>query len=317
MPRRGWQQLDVPSGWVRVLRGPRPKSEQWPARERKEGGHASTRTGGVARSPVPSAQPDFVEDASSSATEPCARGRRSRSHRGGSQVASRSVGPRRGKRPFEAFVESSGRCSIEIPKFAPVDKRIESCKGFLERARKRAGRSGGSHCEGYDREGRVSAGNCRKRTPFGAVGSTSCKCIPTPVDAPDRCLSGKSCRRGSTFCRRSGMHLLAAPTPVLPRPVWMGDGPPSLDNIPPLPSANVQDVEHWLNCRNCEMRNALEYGDPGIVARCGSLVAQGAAMLANLSQDVPMVARSTLMSALINEGDTKRRCVEGGLLGVQ
>ena len=31
--------------------------------------------------------------------------------------------------------------------------------------------------------------------------------------------------------------LLAAATPVLPRPapVWMGDGPPSLDNIPPLP----------------------------------------------------------------------------------
>ena len=38
---------------------------------------------------------------------------------------------------------------------------------------------------------------------------------------------------------------------------------------------------------------------------------QGAAMLANLSQDVPMNARSNLMSALINEGDTKRRCVEG------
>ena len=35
----------------------------------------------------------------------------------------------------------------------------------------------------------------------------------------------------------------------------------SLDNIPLLPSTNVQDVEHWLNCRNCEMRNALEYGE--------------------------------------------------------
>ena len=30
MPRRGWQQFDVPSGWVRVLRGLRPPSERWP-----------------------------------------------------------------------------------------------------------------------------------------------------------------------------------------------------------------------------------------------------------------------------------------------
>ena len=36
------------------------------------------------------------------------------------------------------------------------------------------------------------------------------------------------------------------------------------------------------------MRNVLEHVDVGTVARCGSLVAQGAAMLANLSHDVPM-----------------------------
>ena len=30
MPRRGWTAMDIPSGWVQVLRGPRPKSEKWP-----------------------------------------------------------------------------------------------------------------------------------------------------------------------------------------------------------------------------------------------------------------------------------------------
>ena len=33
MPRRRWQSLDVPSGWVQVLRGPRPPSVKSPARE--------------------------------------------------------------------------------------------------------------------------------------------------------------------------------------------------------------------------------------------------------------------------------------------
>ena len=35
MPRRGWSHLEVPSGWIQVLRGPRPKSVQSPlAKER-------------------------------------------------------------------------------------------------------------------------------------------------------------------------------------------------------------------------------------------------------------------------------------------
>ena len=30
MPRGGWSHLEVPSGWIQVLRGPRPKSVRWP-----------------------------------------------------------------------------------------------------------------------------------------------------------------------------------------------------------------------------------------------------------------------------------------------
>ena len=30
MGRRGWKSLDTPTGWVQVIRGPRPPSVQWP-----------------------------------------------------------------------------------------------------------------------------------------------------------------------------------------------------------------------------------------------------------------------------------------------
>ena len=64
-----------------------------------------------------------------------------------------------------------------------------------------------------------------------------------------------------------------------------------------MDGGNIQDVEHWFNCHNFDMRNILEHGDVGIVVCCGSLVTQGAAMfVANLSHDVPMNVRSTLMS---------------------
>ena len=28
--RKGWTQVEVPGGWLQLIRGPRPKSEQWP-----------------------------------------------------------------------------------------------------------------------------------------------------------------------------------------------------------------------------------------------------------------------------------------------
>ena len=40
MTRRGWTQMDVPSGWIQVLRGPRPKSEKWPAAPGPQSGGA-------------------------------------------------------------------------------------------------------------------------------------------------------------------------------------------------------------------------------------------------------------------------------------
>ena len=81
----------------------------------------STRTG----EPV---FPHCVEGASSSIAEPCARGRRSRSHRGGSQVGSRSVGPRRGKRVREALsllkVLEDARSRSKIVPGATTEKEV-------------------------------------------------------------------------------------------------------------------------------------------------------------------------------------------------
>ena len=57
-----------------------------------------------------------------------------------------------------------------------------------------------------------------------------------------------------------------------------------MDNIPPVPD-DVQDVEGWLSCRNCELKNALKFGDPGTISFLGKLVAQGASKLAVITED--------------------------------
>ena len=70
---------------------------------------------------------------------------------------------------------------------------------------------------------------------------------------------------------------------------WMGNGPPSVENIPPMPT-NPQDLEGWLSDRNCELRNAMEFGDVGLVALIGGLVRQGPTQLGlGRHRDVPML----------------------------
>ena len=40
----------------------------------------------------------------------------------------------------------------------------------------------------------------------------------------------------------------------------------------------VQDYPEWMGQRNCELRNAIEFRDPVIVAEIGCLVGQGVSM---------------------------------------
>ena len=37
MPRKGWSTLEVPDGWLQVIRGPRPPAVQWPKAVRGQG----------------------------------------------------------------------------------------------------------------------------------------------------------------------------------------------------------------------------------------------------------------------------------------
>ena len=50
---------------------------------------------------------------------------------------------------------------------------------------------------------------------------------------------------------------------------WTGDLP-RVEDIPPMPTSDMQDLAGWMSQRNCELRNAMEFGDPLLVAKIGS-----------------------------------------------
>ena len=72
--------------------------------------------------------------------------------------------------------------------------------------------------------------------------------------------------------------------------------------------------EGWLSDRNCDLTNAIEFGNPGLVGQIGHLIGQGARQL-EISRDqsnVPMngQGKSSMMATLIDQADAKRRCIE-------
>ena len=74
-----------------------------------------------------------------------------------------------------------------------------------------------------------------------------------------------------------------------------------------------QELRGWINDRNCDLRNALEFSDSATVTKVGSLLCQGTAQLTAGSRDVPRdgSTRSALMASLIEESDAKRRVMQG------
>ena len=97
---------------------------------------------------------------------------------------------------------------------------------------------------------------------------------------------------------------------------WIGSGPPCVENIPPMPTFDLQDLEREMCDRNCDLRNAMEFGDSSLISKIGGLVGQGAGQVEILSRDVSMDGRSksSLMSTLIETADAKRRCVIPGIV---
>ena len=96
------------------------------------------------------------------------------------------------------------------------------------------------------------------------------------------------------------------------RGVWMANEPPDVDRVPPIPSQE-QHIYDWLSSRNCELRNALEFGDHRTVSKLSSLLAEGCGRLASFgaTESMDTSSRSDLMTALITDGDAKRRCLLG------
>ena len=209
MPRRGWQSLDVPSGWVQVLRGPRPPSVKWPPA--REGSRALSGPEVVAEDAV--AEVKRLENAIQvlGETNPHA----------------------------QPLVEALrvARAKTTVP---PLQERIQSCKTFLERVRQRVARAESviartvEQKEIYVKE--VSEGESRLQTLMSEEVS-----VPAHVSVPS---DVQELQRQIDELRRERDLWRAAQTQI-PRELqgmWCADGPSSVREIPPMPTDHQELV---------------------------------------------------------------------------
>ena len=166
----------------------------------------------------------------------------------------------------------------------PIAELVKECKDFIERSTRRVNKLKAEleSETGLLEDGRVRLArlNAQQATPVGE---------PVAGCGPSSTLQqmGNQLRRSRASKGRP----------------WCGDGPPDVSAIPPMPD-HLQGLEVWLNLRNCELRDALEFGSPDVIARLSHLLSQDPGAME--------VHPATRMSALIDATDAKRRCLDGG-----
>ena len=189
--------------------------------------------------------------------------------------------------PHSTPLKEALRIARAKSKVLPVSERIEACKSFIERARKclvwteaviakAQEQKAIFDLELQDGEARLaqlqSLSEAQREQPA----------FPSVI---------KLQRRIDQLVQECEA-LKGNPTRKEFPGVWTDGAPPNLQEVPPIPG-DRQDLEAWLSCRNCELRNALEFGDAATMARVGGLVAQGSAKMATFAQDVPMQGKSS------------------------
>ena len=264
MVRRGWSTVEVPNGWLQVIRGPRPPAARWP----------SAPKGSVQRSPSKPvvAQPVLPQDA-------CRRPKPSEVRAAAStriarlQGALASLGPddTEERKVLEAALKKA-KTQAAVP---PVEDQIAMSVKFLERARKRlavadtevqAAVKKKSQCEQEIAEAEADLARLREEhSASGEEPKTEVQQLRARVAQLEE-IRGRHVR-GS---EEAAEHIR---TKAAKRRV----GGCAEDVLP----STEQDLACWLDERQTELRDALDMADLESASAITSLITRGLAKMAS------------------------------------
>ena len=271
MPCKGWSTVQVPDGWLQVIRGLRPQSVKWPAQ-------AKVRDSQVVQKP--SRQPPRQER---SPLQPPPLRQPSRAPEA---VVNDAIGE---IKSLEAAIDLLRPASVhakplltalkaaqERSKVGPIQERLDSCRQIIERAKKRVLRADEVIARAVEQKAIFEAEVVQAEQRLALLQAEAVATTPPVTPEPDQVKELQTqidvlVRQRDALKFASGRQVGGGEGSAM----WMGSGPPCVENFPPMPTFDLQDLERCMCDRNCDLRNAMEFGDSSLISKMGGLVGKG------------------------------------------
>ena len=267
MVRKGWTVMEVPNGWLQVLRGPRPPAARWPKAEKK-----SSQDSLQQRAP-----PSGVRPTPASSGGRTGRWRAGQEQRASPDAVRQEARERVVKlqRALEVLGETSGpevdglRSALEkarkLSSEPAVEVQITECKGFIVRAEKRVAELDAQRArevaaleEGRVRLQRLEA-EAACKVQDGAQ-STQAPGAPPDLAAEVEQLRGKVIElQGQNRELQGSSKRQAIGTTPMCRP-----GPRLQEDFVPMCN---EDIMRWMEDRQADIHEATTAGNAHEVAR--------------------------------------------------
>ena len=274
MVRRGWSQLDVPTGWVQIVRGPRPKSVAWPraniqpTKPQVASAKPPQRRTGVAPQTRPRLSPEAVVEVSLSKVAKLEKAL---------EVLGDTEGP-----VYEAMQAELKRAK-SAAQLQPASVRLEQCRSFIERAKKRIS---DLEAEKAIQEAELKEAEVRLVRLEAEVAA------PLPQATVQLAQEVRTDSAQVQFLQQMVNKLqeekdaLAEELhgPVERPRVRQRVSPSHIPEVvPPMPTLIPHDLSNWILDRHSDLQEAMSAGDIKQVLELTSLQSQGAEKLAELT----------------------------------
>ena len=274
MVRRGWHQMEVPSGWVQVLRGPRPRAEKWPLAAQKRDITEIPNSKPVGRWRQPYVQTPVRERG----PDPDTVLQEARRRVVSLEAALQAMGDFQG--PEVDVLKNSLSRAKQAAQTRPLKEQLAQNDAFIQRSQKRIASLERERAEEQALLDKALVRHERLKQEVAAA-------EPVPAEVP--------MQESSTevlFLRAKVAQLEAE---RIPHPVRGSiDAAESLrlrltkrktgncpeDNLP----TNQQDLHSWLEAKQLELRDALDVHDMESVSLLTGLISRGASAMNSLLQ---------------------------------
>ena len=142
----------------------------------------------------------------------------------------------------------------------PIQERLDSCRQFIERAKKRVIRAEEVIARAVEQNAIFEAEVAQAEERLALLQAEAVATTPV-IPEPDQVKELQTqinvlVRERDALKSASGRQVRGGEGSAS----WMGSGPPCVENLPPMPTSDLQDLERWMCDRNCDLRNAMEFG---------------------------------------------------------